>query len=89
MDLDIPNNSIIYCDPPYKDTTKYSNLFNHDEFWEWCRQKSKEGHSVYISEYNAPDDFECIWQKEIVSSLTKDTGSKKGVEKLFKHKTTK
>jgi hypothetical protein len=35
--------------------------------------------------YNAPNDFECIWSKEMVSSLTKDTGSKKAVEKLFKY----
>jgi hypothetical protein len=29
------------------------------------------------------DGFECIWSKEVNNSLTKDTGSKKGVEKLF------
>lgn len=28
-------------------------------------------------------DFECVWQKEIVSSLTQDTGSKKAVENLI------
>jgi DNA adenine methylase len=84
--LQIPDNSLIYCDPPYKGTTKYKNNFNHSEFWDWCRQKVKEGHIVFVSEYNAPDDFECVWQKEIVSSLTKDTGSKKGVEKLFRYK---
>lgn len=41
---------------------------------------------VFISEYNAPDDFECVWSKEIVSSLTKNTGGKTGIEKLFKFK---
>jgi hypothetical protein len=34
-------------------------------------------------EYDAPEDFECIWQKELVSSLTKDTGSKKGTDCLW------
>jgi len=53
--------SIIYCDPPYKGTTKYKDKFDHDKFWQWCRDKSKEGHTVFISEYNAPDDFECLW----------------------------
>ena len=38
-----------------------------------------------IYEYSAPANFECLWAKEIVSSLTKETGSKKGVEKLFKY----
>lgn len=82
-DLEIPDNSIIYCDPPYENTTGYRGKFNHTEFWQWCRDKAKEGHQVFISEYNAPDDFVCLWSKEINSSLTKDTGSKKGVEKLF------
>ena len=89
--LTIPNNSIVYCDPPYKDTTKYkdSSSFNHEEFYQWCRDKAKEGHTVYVSEYWMPDDFECVWQKQVNSSLAKDTGSKKAVEKLFKYKGTK
>ncbi len=81
--LDIPNNSIIYCDPPYNGTTRYKDKFNHKAFWEWCRKKKAEGHTIFISEYNAPDDFKCIWKKEICSSLTNNTGSKKGIEKLF------
>ena len=84
QDLEIPENSIIYCDPPYENTTSYKDSFNHKEFWEWCRDKAKDGHTIFISEYNAPDDFECIWSKEIVSSLTKNTGGKKGTEKLFR-----
>lgn len=87
-ELEIPDNSIIYCDPPYENTTSYKAVgkFNHQEFWQWCRDKTKEGHKVFISEYNAPDDFECIWKMEIVSSLSKDTKSKKGIEKLFIYK---
>jgi DNA adenine methylase len=44
---------------------------------------SDRGHIVFVSEYNAPKDFKCVWEKEMVSSLTKDTGSKKAIEKLF------
>lgn len=84
LDLIIPKNSIIYNDPPYQGTTKYKNDFDYDIFWNWCRLKHNEGHIVYVSEYQAPSDFECVWLKEIVSSLTKDTGSKKGIEKLFR-----
>lgn len=79
----LPENSIIYCDPPYQGTTKYKDKFDHERFWNWCREMKSEGHTIFISEYNAPKDFKCIWQKEIVSSLTKDTGSKKAIEKLF------
>ena len=86
LDLQIPDNSLIYCDPPYEGTTKYKDSFNHSEFWDWCRRKAKEGHIIFVSEYNAPDDFECIWSKEQTSSLTKDTGSKVATEKLFKYK---
>ena len=85
--LEIPDDSIVYCDPPYANTTRYKDNFDHDKFWQWCRDMSKKGHTVFISEYNAPYDFESVWEKEIVSSLTKDTGSKKGVEKLFRLKT--
>jgi DNA adenine methylase len=84
LDLEIPEDSIIYCDPPYAGTTKYSNGFNHVKFWKWVRERSKTN-TVFVSEYNAPDDFDCIWQKEVSSSLTQNTGSKKNIEKLFKY----
>ena len=78
-------NSIIYLDPPYFNTTKYkTDNFDYDKFYQWCIEKHNEGHQVFISEYYMPEDrFKCIWQKEVNSSLTKDTGSKKNIEKLF------
>jgi DNA adenine methylase len=82
--LDIPPQSIIYCDPPYAGTTKYKDDFDHGIFFEWCREKCKEGHQVFISEYNAPYDFVCVWQKELQSGLNTNS-TKKGVEKLFVH----
>lgn len=81
--LKIPPQSIIYCDPPYAGTTKYKDGFDHEFFWQWCRERAKEGHQVFISEYNAPDDFKCLWEKKVNNTLTKDTGSKQGIEKLF------
>lgn len=83
-ELDIPPKSIIYCDPPYAGTTKYAtNAFDHAEFWRWCDVKHDEGHQVFVSEYNAPDHWSCVWSKEVNNTLVRDTGSKKGVEKLF------
>lgn len=79
--LDIPANSIIYCDPPYNGTTKYKDSFDSDAFWQWCRDKAKEGHTVYVSEYNAPEDFKCIWEKQINSNL--GNTAKTATEKLF------
>ena len=85
-ELEIPSNSIIYCDPPYEGTTQYKDSFDNSKFWQWCREKAKQGHQVFISEYNAPADFKCIWSKEVNSSLSangKIGGNKKSVERLF------
>jgi DNA adenine methylase len=82
-DMPIPPNSIIYCDPPYADTTKYDTGFDTNEFWGWCNSKVLEGHQVFVSEYSAPDGWICVWEKAVNSSLTKQTGSKKATEKLW------
>lgn len=84
LDFSKSGKCTIYCDPPYRDTTKYKDNFDHERFYDWCVDRHKEGHNVFVSEYWMPEDrFECIWQKEVNNSLTKDTGSKRGVEKLF------
>jgi len=90
-ELELPPNSIVYCDPPYEGTTKYANEFDHNLFWNWVRNISKQGHTVFVSEYNAPADFVCVWEKEAKSSLSangKIGGNKLSVEKLFKFSPT-
>lgn len=82
-DLKIPPNSIVYCDPPYAGTKKYKSDFNHKEFWTWCNNQVQNRHKLFVSEYDAPEDWECIWEKEVNSSLTTDTGAKKSIERLF------
>lgn len=83
-DIEIKNQSVVYCDPPYKGTTSYSTVdFNHNEFYEKCRDWGRQGHTVFVSEYEMPSDFVCVWEKRVNSSLTKDTGGKKAVERLF------
>ena len=37
---------------------------------------------VLISEYNSPNDFKCIWKKQLTTTLDKNS-RKKDVEKLF------
>ena len=88
-DVDIPNNSTVYCDIPYKDTGKYTAVsnFNHEEFYNWCRcVKSDKNLTIYISEYDMPEDFECVWQKEIRVQQAKLNNSTLATEKLFKLK---
>ena len=84
--LDIPKNSTIYCDPPYKGTTEYKNgKFDHDKFYDWCIYNARNGCKVFVSEYAIENEnFKKIWSKSVNSSLTKDTGGKTAVECLFK-----
>jgi DNA adenine methylase len=72
-ELEIPDNSIVYCDPPYEGTTAYRDDFDH------C--------TVFVSEYNAPPEWECVWQQEQLTHM--DNGKKyhkRVTEKLFKLK---
>ena len=63
--IEVPKGSVIYCDPPYEGTKGYMDgNFDSKSFWDWCIQKKEEGCHVYVSEYNAPEMFTCIWQKE-------------------------
>jgi DNA adenine methylase len=86
-ELKIPKNSIIYCDPPYQGTTKYKDEFDHEFFWKWVRNIHNQGGKIFVSEYNAPDDFKCIWEKETNSSIANQSkdSERKRIEKLFVH----
>ncbi len=86
IDKFTPANTVIYCDPPYANTTKYKDNFNHEEFWKICDGWIQQGYKVFVSEYNAPSDWKCIWEKEVKSSLSangKSGGNKLSVERLF------
>lgn len=89
-DMLLPHrNTLIYCDPPYENTTKYSTSknFDHKIFWDWCREKSVYV-PVLISEQNAPDDFTCIWEQNVKRTI--DAKNKTIVtEKLFIHSSLK
>ena len=66
--LDLPKDKIkgyvIYCDIPYKGTTKYkTEEFPYEKFYEWAKEMSIHN-TILISEYNMPDEFECIWEKK-------------------------
>ena len=86
-DVKIPDGAVVYCDPPYANTTGYTvGQFDTNEFWDYMRQLSKRC-DVYISEESAPDDFECIWSQEITRTLDYNKSNQpKKVEKLFKYK---
>ena len=85
-ELQIPEKSLIYCDPPYNGTRGYKDSFDSIRFWDWVRKMRNDGHILIISEYNAPDDFQCIWQMEKKDGMkTTIQGGKQPtrIEKLF------
>lgn len=78
-------NFVIYCDIPYRSSTKYAvDDFPYERFYDWAREMSKDN-IVLMSEYWMPDDFECIWSKTLKCTLDKNSRTDK-VEKLFKWK---
>lgn len=88
-ELPMPPNSIVYCDPPYRDTTGYNNEIDHDKFWDWAKNETLNGHSVFVSEYNAPNGWSAVWEKETKSSLSRTNASggwKNSLEKIFVYK---
>ena len=78
---------LIYCDPPYEGTKQYSNATNFDyaQFWQFCRELSKDN-IVVVSEQNAPDDFTEIWRQDVSRSI-KPNDKSKATEKLYIYKT--
>ena len=79
---------LIYCDPPYANTTKYTGVpdFDSEEFWNVMRAWSKDN-DVYISEYEAPDDFVSVLEIPTKTNIRdKSDNVCCRVEKLFKYK---
>jgi DNA adenine methylase len=73
---------LIYCDPPYKNVKNYTYGIDYENFYNQLRTLSNLGHKVFISEYEMPDDFKCVWEMQVTNSMhTKNT--KKPIEKLF------
>ena len=88
-ELDIPENSIIYCDPPYEGTNQtYHEMktgdFDSQKFFKWCEKQVKNGHTVYVSEQNGPSHWEMVWQKDVKRTMGIAKNGFATTEKLFK-----
>ena len=89
--LDLPKDKIkgyvIYCDIPYKGTTKYkTEPFPYEEFYIWANEMAKYN-TVLVSEYNMPSNFKCIREKDIKVNIDKNGNTtdenRKRTKKLF------
>ena len=75
LSLDKIRGYVIYCDIPYRGTTKYhTDEFPYEEFYSWVKAASTYN-TVLISEYDMPEEFECIWSKEVKTLLDSNKSS--------------
>lgn len=76
--------AVVYCDPPYANTTKYSQgAFDSEVFWQWVREQEA---LVFVSEYAAPDDFTSVAEFQTKTDLRNSGGTFiPRVERLFVH----
>jgi DNA adenine methylase len=75
--------SLVYCDPPYADTTGYTGVdaFDSDEFWSTMRAWRDAGALVFVSEDKAPDDWTSVLNIERRRDLSDN--DRRVVEGLF------
>lgn len=81
-DLYIPDDAVVYCDPPYASTADYGGTFDRRAFYAWCRAVRKL-HPVFVSEYWMPSDFRCIAEFIVRSLAGAKTNAQTRVEKIF------
>ena len=73
--IDIPEDAVVYCDPPYhaSDDRIYegtADAFDHNAFYDWCVRVSKTN-PIFISEYSIEDDrFEIVAEKQKITSMS-------------------
>lgn len=81
QDVIIPDNSVVYCDIPYKDTGTYtSGGFNYDAFYEYAMSLE---HPIFISEYDMPNDFICVDEIDKKCQFKNSVGAIDTTERLY------
>ena len=84
IDLPDPSETVIICDPPYRNTQGYQMEFDNDKFEQWCIDRAREGYEVFVCEYNIENPaFEEVWSKEVINCGGGNKNQKKSVEKLY------
>lgn len=76
-EVEIKDNSVIYCDIPYQNTSGYGIDFNYEEFYDWCKKQTVP---IFISSYEMPSDFKIVAEFEFRSLMGPN---KKVIERVF------
>ena len=84
-EVEIPPDSVVYCDIPYSNARGYNRQpFNREAFLNWAAGRE----NLYISEYDIDDErFELVWEKQRVSSYSATNNGLVVTERLYKAKT--
>ena len=84
QDVPIHENSVIYCDIPYKGTNRYAGKgadFDHDRFYEWALRQTQP---IFISSYDMPkEDFKVIAEYSRTDTLSATNNSLRVTERIF------
>ena len=75
-----PKETIIFLDPPYIDTAKYTKGICHKELYDWIEQLTDKGYKVYLTSYESP--LICVKEFKHRSTLSA-TANNEVTEKLF------
>ena len=79
-EVEIPEDSVIYCDIPYKETKGYVGAmkFDYVRFYDWCEMQTQP---VFISSYKMQGGrFDCVAEFAHQSSIGTTT---KTIERIF------
>ncbi len=82
-----PPGTVVYCDPPYANTTGYSTgEFDHWLFYKTLLTWSQSGCAVYVSEYTVPEDvpYTVVWSDQKSMSLRNEGPTGTVTEHLFR-----
>ena len=80
-EVELPDNAVVYCDPPYANTAKYIGDFDHAKFYDWMRRQDRP---IFVSEYFMPDDFVRVAARYKAVTLNQQNGNK-AVEGIYVH----
>lgn len=77
--------TLVYCDPPYANTTTYGAVdgFDSDRFWKVTEGWALAGATVFVSEYAAPEPWREVWSAEVKMTVDVKDNRRTAVEKLF------
>ena len=80
-EVDIPKDSVVYCDIPYDNTTGYDVDFSHKDFYAWALSRE---FPVYISSYNINNGgFTCIWETPAICKYAVGNYISRRTERLY------